>query len=180
VAQDLAQEIKVIPFNSLGGSAAIGFMCREARELSRKGASMEAVIRRLERMREQTAVWLTLDTLEFARMGGRVGALASALASALRLKPIIELQDGALVMTDKVRTRARAIDRVLDKARGRFTDRPINAAVMHVRAHEIAEELSRRVQATLDCRELFVEEINNTVTTHLGPGAVGIVAYPID
>jgi DegV family protein with EDD domain len=180
VARDLANEIRVIPFNSLGGSAAIGFMCREASELARKGASVEAIIQRLEKMRDQTAVWLTLDTLEFARMGGRVGALASALASALKLKPIIELQEGMLVMTGKVRTRARAIDQLLSKARERFADQAVNVAVMHVRAREVAEEVRRRVEATLNCRELFIGQINNTVTTHLGPGAVGIVAYPAD
>jgi DegV family protein with EDD domain len=180
VARDLANEIRIIPFNSLGGSAAIGFMCREASELAKKGTPVEAIVRRLEQMREQTGVWLTLDTLEFARMGGRVGALASALASVLKVKPIIELQEGMLVVTDKVRTRARAIDQLLIKARERFADQAVDVAVMHVRAQEAAEELRRRVEATLNCKELFIEQINNTVTTHLGPGAVGIVACPAE
>ena len=180
VARELANELRIIPFNSLGGSAAIGFMCREARELSRRGISTEAIIGRLESMRDQMAVWLTLDTLDFARMGGRVSALASVVASALKLKPIIELQEGKLVMTDKVRTRARAVERVLEKARERFSDQAVNAAVMHVRAPEMAEELRCRVEVALNCRELFVDQINNTVTAHLGPGAVGIVAYPVE
>jgi DegV family protein with EDD domain len=180
VAQEMANEIRVIPFNSLGGSAAIGFLCREAAELSRRGASIEAILGRLEAIRDQTAVWLTLDTLEFARMGGRVGALASAVASALKLKPIIELQEGMLVMTDKVRTRSRSMNRIVSDAHHRFADRAVNVAVMHVRAQEAAEELKRKVETALNCHEIFVGQINNTVTAHLGPGAVGIVAYPTD
>jgi fatty acid-binding protein DegV len=85
-----------------------------------------------------------------------------------------------LVMTDKVRTRSRSIDRVLDKARRRFQGRIINAAVMHVRARDVAEQLYRRVQTTFECKELFLEQINNAITAQLGPGAVGIVAYPVE
>ncbi len=179
-ARELKSEFKITPFNSLGGSAAIGFMCREASELSRAGASLDAIVKRLEFIRENVSVILTLDTLDFARMSGRVGALAAALASVLKLKPIIELQEGMLVMTDKVRTRSRSIDRVFDKARQRFQGRLINAAVMHVRARDVAEELYRRVQTTFECKELFLEQINNAITAQLGPGAVGIVAYPVE
>lgn len=180
VARELRDEFKIIPFNSLGGSAAIGFMCREAREFSRAGASLDAIIKRLEFVRENMTVVLALDTLDFARMSGRVGALAAALAAVLKMKPIIELQEGMLVMTDKVRTRSRSIERILDKARERLQGRLVNAAVMHVRARDVAEELYRRVQTTLNCRELFLEQINNTITAQLGPGAVGIVAYPVE
>ena len=105
VAQDLKNELNVIPFNSLGGSAAIGFMCREASELVKRGKPLEAILQRLEQIRGNMTVILTLDTLDFARMSGRVGALAAALASRLKLKPVIELQEGTLVMTERVRTR---------------------------------------------------------------------------
>jgi DegV family protein with EDD domain len=180
VARELKGEFKIIPFNSLGGSAAIGFMCREARELSRTGASLDAIVKRLEYVRENMTVTLTLDTLDFTRMSGRVGALAAALASVPKMKPVIELQEGMLVITDKVRSCSRSIERILDKAHERVEGRLVNAAVMHVRARDVAEELRRRVQTTLHSKELFLEQISNTITAQLGPGAVGIVAYPVE
>ena len=104
-ARELAGEIHVIPFDSGCGSAGMGYMCKEARLMEQKGASMEQILARLATIRDRMQVILTLNTLEYARMSGRVKALQAALASILNVKPIIALKDGVLDMSDRVRTR---------------------------------------------------------------------------
>ena len=76
-AQELKDMFKVIPFDSAGGSLGLGLMCREARKLERAGKSVEQIVEYLEGMRDRVRIILTLDTLEYARMSGRVGTLSA-------------------------------------------------------------------------------------------------------
>ena len=101
--RELAEKFRVIPFDSATGSAAIGMLCREARRLDRAGKSIEEIVKALEVMRSRCGIILALDTLEYARLSGRVGTLQAALASALNVKPIAILKDGVLNMAEKVR-----------------------------------------------------------------------------
>ncbi len=79
----------VTVFDSLCGSTGMGYMCREARLMERAGKSMAEIVKRLEQMRDRMSFILTLDTLKYAQMSSRVGALQGALASMLNVKPII-------------------------------------------------------------------------------------------
>jgi DegV family protein with EDD domain len=177
-AKELEGEIHVIPFDSAAGSAALGYMCKEAREMDRKGASLEQILERLETIRASVSVILTLDTLEYARMSGRVKALQAALASLLRVKPIVDLQDGLLNMTEQVRTRQRAIDRVIDIAQARYGDRLVNAAVVHAQDPEYGSKLLERVRERFNCQEIILTELSTGIAANLGPGTVGIIVYP--
>ena len=89
-------------------------MCKEARQLDRAGATIQAILARLDIIRQNVNIVLTLDSLEYARRSGRVKALPAALAALINIKPIIILKDGALDMKEKVRTRQRAVNRVLE------------------------------------------------------------------
>jgi DegV family protein with EDD domain len=112
-AQELKNKLNIIPFDSGSGSAALGFMCKEARQLEQAGATIQTIINRLEEIRRNVSIVLTLDTLEYARRSGRVNALQATIASLINIKPVIILKDGMLEMKEKVRTRHRAIDRVV-------------------------------------------------------------------
>ena len=116
-AQELAGEYRIYPFDSGAGSAVMGLMCREARRLARIGASAEKILGHLGRMRDRLTVYFTLDNVEFAYLNGRINALQNALSSLLHVKPIIVLRDGLLEMADRVRTRQRAIEHVLESVR---------------------------------------------------------------
>lgn len=82
-SKELQAEYNVIPVDSGGGSASIGYMCKEAREMFLKGFSIQKILDRLIYIRDHTEIILTLDTLEYARMSGRVKAMHAALASSL-------------------------------------------------------------------------------------------------
>lgn len=178
-ARELDGEINILPFDSASGSAAMGFMCLEAREMEAKGSMIDEILQRLDFIRQNINIILTLDTLEFARMSGRVKALQAALASLLDVKPIITLKEGVLNMGERVRTRSKALERVVEMARERVGERLVNAAVVHAQDLETAGELMEMVRSNLNVRQLIQTDLSISVAANLGPGTVGVVAYPV-
>lgn len=177
-ARELAGKFHIIPFDSACGSAGIGMMCREARLLERAGVSLELVLNRLDEIRRGIQIILTLDTLEYARLSGRVKTLQAALASLLNVKPIAILQDGVLHMAEKVRTRQASIDRILEMVRERFGDSPVNIAVVHARDPQAGQSLLERVRERFHVCQLLLTDLSISVAANLGPGTVGLVVYP--
>src|SRR4030042_917614 len=178
-AQELKNKLNIIPFDSGAGSAAICFMCKEVRQFEKAGATLQAILTRLEVIRQNVNVVLTLDTLEYARLSGRVKALPAALAALVKIKPVIILKDGALDMREKVRTRQRAINRVLEIIYERVDDRLVNVAVVHSQSLEAAKELMQKVRETFQVNEVILSDLSIGVAANLGPGTIGIVAYAV-
>lgn len=177
-ARDLAGQYNIIPFDSACGSAGIGMMCRAARLMDRAGEPIWQIVKRLESIREKISITLALDTLKYARMSGRVGTLQAALASALNVKPIITLQQGMLQMTERVRTRSASLDRIIKIVRDKFGDSSLNMAVVHAQDKGSADLLQKKVKESFTINELIVTDLSISVAANLGPGTVGIVAYP--
>ncbi|HSB65074.1 MAG TPA: DegV family protein [Anaerolineales bacterium] len=178
-AQELKDKLKVIPFDSGSGSAALGFMCKEVRQLERAGATLQSILERLEIIRRNVHVVLTLDSLEYARRSGRVKALPAAIAALIKIKPIVILKDGALDMKEKVRTRQRSISRVIEIIHDRVDGRLVNVAVVHSQSLQAARQLMERVKQTLRINELILSELSIGVAANLGPGTIGIIAYAV-
>jgi DegV family protein with EDD domain len=179
-ARELAGRIKVIPFDSGSGSAVMGFMCREASQMIHRGVHIEEILKRLDFIRKQNRIVLTLDTLEYARKSGRVKALQAALASMLQIKPIIELHDGFLNMADRVRTRQRSLDEIVTKLAAEMAGHLSVVGVVHSQSPQIAELLSEKVKALMNCAEVVITDLSIGIAANLGPGTVGVVAYPVE
>jgi DegV family protein with EDD domain len=179
-AQELVDEIHIFPFDSGAGSAILAMMCREARLLDHAGGSVQDILARLAAIREKLTVVFTLDTMDFARMNGRVNALQKALTSVLHIKPIVILRDGLLQMADRVRTRQKAIDQIINIASNRVGKLPVNVAVVHAADPQMARWLMDKVGELFNCRELVLTDLSIPVAANLGPGAVGIMVYPVD
>lgn len=179
-AQELESEgYQVIPFDTLAGTGIQGYMCREARKMERAGHEVDQILERLEQIRSGTEVIFTVDSLEFAQKSGRVQMLESILASLLKIKPIITLKEGTLAVASKVRTRKASLEFIIQEMAQRMSGKLVNAAVMHAHDAATALEISDRVKEILNIKDLFVEELSIGIATHLGPGTVGIVAYPV-
>ncbi len=178
-AQELHNKLNVIPYDSGAGSAAVGYMCKEARQLDRAGATIEDILARLDTIRHNVSIVLTLDSLEYAKRSGRVKALPAALAALIKIKPIIILKDGILDMKEKVRTRQRAVNRVLEIVQQRVGDRLVNVAVVHAQSLEAAKQLMQKINETLHVNEAIISDLSIGVAANLGPGTIGIVAYTL-
>jgi DegV family protein with EDD domain len=179
-ARELIDEFEVVPFDSGAGSAVLGFMCRDARVLYQQGASIVEIKNHLDDICKKLTVIFTLNTLEFAYLNGRISAMQSAISSLLKIKPIVMLKDGLLIMYDKVRTRQRSIEYILDLIRNRFNMNPVHIAVVHAADPKIADLIVSRINGLLNCMEIVVTDLSIPVAANLGPGTVGIVAYQLD
>jgi DegV family protein with EDD domain len=179
-AIEVKGEFTVYPYDSCAGSAVMAFMCREARLLDRAGASIQEILRKLTFIRDRLTVIFTLDSLDFARMNGRVNALQGAITSILRIKPIIILRDGLLQMGDKVRTRQRSIEQIVLLAKKKVEKKLVNVAVVHAADPATAQILVQKIREIFNIHELFVTELAIPVAANLGPGTVGIIVYPVE
>jgi DegV family protein with EDD domain len=175
---ELGDKFNIVPFDSGAGSAALGMMCREARLMERAGASTQEIIKRMYRIRQEVQIVLTVDKLDYARMSGRVGTLQAALASALNVKPIIVLREGLLDVAERVRTRSKSLDRVLEILLARFVEEKVNVAAVHARDLQSAQGLYERAKKVFNVKELILTELSISVAANLGPGTVGLIVYP--
>ncbi len=179
-ARELVGTFKVIPFDSACGSSGIGFLCREVRVLERAGLAVEDIVKKLTELRGKIGVILALDTLEYARMSGRVGTLQAAIASALNVKPIVVLKDGRLDMSERVRTRRASLDRLVQMVKERLGNQLANIAVVHARDLVAGKDLMERVRKEFNIKELILTDLTISIAANLGPGTVGIVFYPVE
>ena len=179
-ADELADRIKITVFDSLSGSAGIALLCREARLLERAGKSTEEIVKRLEYLRSKTGIVLTLDTLEYARLSGRVGALQAALASVLSVKPIAIVIDGEVHITERVRTRRASMERVLEIVKEKVGDQAVNMAVIHARDPQAGAILMERARETFKIQSIILTDLSISVAANLGPGTVGIAFCPVE
>ncbi|MEZ4771354.1 MAG: DegV family protein [Caldilineales bacterium] len=179
-ADTVKDEVDVRVFDSLAGSAGTGFMLREADVLLRQGAGADEVLARWHEIRDHLRIYFYLDTLKYARMSGRVGALQHSLASVLSIKPLVKLDAGMLDVAERVRSRRAALDRLLVLAREHADGRPVNVAVVHALDGPGGDALLARAQEALDCRQTFVARLASSLVTHLGVGTLGIVLYPVE
>jgi len=162
----VADQVRILPFDSAGGSASLGFMAAEAA--------------RMETIRARVQLLFTPDDLRYAQMSGRVGKLQGILSSLLSIKPIICLEDGLLDVTEKVRTPAKALDRILEMMVERLgTKAPVNLATVHGDVPELGQALLDRAASRLNCRETFVSNLTTSLLVHFGPGTVGLIGYRI-
>jgi len=179
-AKELADEMNIIPFDSEAGSAALAFMCREARRMERAGASIQVILSRLEEIRRRVTIIFTVDSLDYAYLSGRINMFQSAISSLLKIKPLIILRNGLLVMADKVRTRQRSLDRVVSTVAEKVGNRRINLAVVHAADPETANRLVEKARKLMNIKEVITTELSIPVAANLGPKTVGLVAYPVE
>ena len=179
-ARELERTFNVIPFDSMCGSAGIGMLCREARLAERAGQGIEEIVQSLETLRGKIDIFLALDTLEYARMSGRVGTLQAALASVLNVKPIAKLGNGVLNMTEKGRTRNASLERLIAMAKEKVGDKAINLAVVHARDPKSGEILLEKARAMLNVKEFILADLSISIAANLGPGTVGLIFYPVE
>jgi len=177
-ARDLKDKMEMVVFDSEAGSAVLAFMAREARLREKAGESLEEILSVLERIRDKVMVVLTVDSLEFARRSGRVGTLKAALTSLLKIKPIVTLHEGALDVSELVRTRRKSLESIVSQVQERFGKTPVKVAIVHAHDQESAEILKEMVDKALNAVETVFTELSISVAANLGPKTVGIVAMP--
>jgi DegV family protein with EDD domain len=156
-----------------------GFSVLAAARAAAAGADAAAVAEAARTTAAAARIFFVVDTLEHLRRGGRIGSAAAVLGSALAVKPVLHMADGRVVPLEKVRTSARALNRVVQRAVDVAGSGAASVAVHHLaapdRAQRLADELRQRLP---ELRELHVSELGAAIGAHVGPGALGVVVVP--
>lgn len=173
-AKELLPDLRIEVIDSRSTSMGLGFQVMAAAEAARTGASVEDVIAAAAQVRERMHILFMVDTLEFLHRGGRIGGGKRFLGTALQIKPLLGL-DGAIEGIEQVRTKKKALARMLEILRERAgTSSVFRAAVVHANAQEDALALAEDVRAQLGPEELYLAEVSPVIGTHTGPGTLGI------
>jgi DegV family protein with EDD domain len=168
------REIHVV--DSMSASMGEGVLAELAVQMASMGVSASEIANVVTRRRDDVGVYLALDTLEYLKRGGRISGATAAIGTLLSLKPIIEVKDGGVEVAERVRTRGKARERLIEL----LTQRPIDRlSILHTTdagVDEFAEELIARVPGGIDRSKVSIDLVGPSVGPHLGPGCVGGVA----
>lgn len=156
-------------------SMGTGWPLLEAAKAAKAGKSLKECAEIAKKAGEHSGLLLLVDTLEFLHRGGRIGGGARFLGTALNLKPILEVEDGALEARERVRTKSKAMERLVELAEERIAGRtPLHLAVIHANAAEDAKALLDAASKRLKPAETALTDVSPAVGTHTGPGTLGI------
>lgn len=170
--------IQVIDSRTL--SMAHGFVVLAAARAIEAGNSLAQAVERAKAMIPRVNLFAALETLEYAHRSGRVPAITALVGSFLKISPILEVKDDQVGIFARVRTKKRALERLLEEAKKRVGDSLMHVAVLHGDVLEEAKRLEERMTAHFNCAELHIAEIPAVLGVHTGPGALGLAFYKED
>jgi DegV family protein with EDD domain len=166
---------KIVLVDSLAASMALGFHVLAAARAAESGANLEECRKVAEEAKNHIGIYFTVDTLEFLRRGGRIGGAVALVGSALNLKPVLKLIDGRIETADKVRTKGKALERMIDLVIEDIGGRsPVHLATLHANAESEANKVLEDASARLNPVEKILTSVSPAIGTHTGPGTVGL------
>jgi DegV family protein with EDD domain len=168
------RDIQIV--DSMSASMGEGMLAELAVEMAAGGSSAGEIAAALERRRADLQVYLALETLEYLKRGGRISGAQAAIGTLLSVKPIIEIKDGKVETTERVRTRGKARERLVELLTARPMDR---LSILHTTEADVeafAEQLIAKVPGGIDRSKVTIDLVGPSVGPHLGPGCVGAVA----
>ena len=173
LAKDMVQKkcrVEVIDSQTI--SMSYGLLAMAAAREAKAGAGLSQVAEMVRRSVPQTHILFMVDTLKYVVRGGRVSRARGVLGSVLGVKPLLTLKDGHLTLSTVARTRAKAIERLYDFAKG--FPRAKEAAVLYTTDREEAEALAGRLRAASTGVPVHLARVGPALGTHAGPGAMGV------
>ena len=157
----------------------MGMLVLAAAAAAADGGSAEAVVERVGAARERLQMWFAIDTLEYLRKGGRIGAARAWMGSALQIKPILTLED-EITPVERVRTRRRVFERLVQYAQELHDSGRDGWVVQHIQDPENAQRLVERCREVMGSDPIFVSEIGPVIGAHTGPGLLGVGGLPAE
>ena len=169
------ERVHVMDSRSAAGGMGLAVLGASAAAIG--GADAEAVLARAEETRRELKMWFAIDTLEYLRRGGRIGGARAWIGSALKIKPILTLEE-EITPVERVRTRARSLERLRDYARQRHEQGADGWVVQYIQDEETASTLIEDGHEIFGCEPVFTSEIGAVLGAHVGPGLLGIGSVP--
>jgi len=180
-ARDAPVPVTVVDSRQVG--VATGYAALSAVDVLDAGGSVADAAAAARARAEASTALFYVDTLEYLRRGGRIGAAAALFGGALSVKPLLRIDEGRVVNLDRVRTSARALSRMEDLIVEAAGSRRVDLCVSHLanpdRAGELAGRLAERLAENLESREVWCGELGAVLGAHVGPGMVAVCLAPL-
>ncbi len=177
-AAEQCHKVPVHIVDSRYTSLAQGFMVLEAARLAQEGREINGILQFLEDMKPRLLAHFCVDTLEFLRRGGRIGGASAFIGTTLKIHPLLHLAHGRVEALEKVRTKERAIKRLVKSVAERVDiDRPLKIGVVHANDPLEAKRVSVLAQETFKVDSITIGDLSPVLGTHVGPGTVGLLTY---
>ena len=164
-------------YDSRSAAGGMGLSALGAAAAAAGGGGGEAVVARAKETRDSLKMWFAIDTLEYLRRGGRIGGARAWIGGALKIKPILTLEE-EITPIERVRTRARSLERLRGYARQRHDSGADGWVVQHIQDDETAKALVEDCYEIFGCDPVFVSEIGAVLGAHVGPGLLGVGSVP--
>lgn len=168
---------RIVICDSGTAAGGMGLMILAASHSAEAGESATQAKGRAEAARNELKIWFAVDTLDYLRRGGRIGAARAWIGTTLKIKPILTLED-EITPIERVRTRSRAFERLVDYARQRHDDGADAWVVQHVQDPENAERLVEACRPIFGHDPVFTSEVGPVIGAHVGPGLLGVGGVP--
>jgi DegV family protein with EDD domain len=167
--------IRVVDSTTAAGG--LGFTVLAALKAAREGGAADEVVEHVANARRQLKMWFAIDTLEFLRRGGRIGAASAWIGSTLKVKPILTVEN-EMTPVERVRTSGRAFERMVHYAQQRRDSGADAWCVQHIAAPDQAAALVERIGQVFESEPTIVSEIGPVLAAHTGPGLLGTGGLP--
>jgi DegV family protein with EDD domain len=164
---------RIVVCDSRTGAGGMGLMVLGAANAAEGGANAVEANERAENVRDELKIWFAVDTLDYLRRGGRIGAARAWIGTTLKIKPILTLED-EITPIERVRTRSRAFERLVGYARQRQEDGADAWVVQHVQDPENAARMVEACRPIFGKDPIFTSEIGPVIGAHVGPGLLGV------
>lgn len=159
-------------------SKALAFQVIEAALLAKRGKSIDEILDRLDEVRQQTQLFVVVNTLENLVRGGRIGKGKAMIGSLLNIKPIASLEGGVYTPVSKARSHSQVIkflaQRFAEDAKGKVIK---GVGLVHADGNELAEKLKAAIIDITGYNDIQIQDTTPIVSTHTGPGAIGFMYY---
>jgi DegV family protein with EDD domain len=166
---------RIVVHDSLTTIIDMGWQVLSAARRASAGEGLPACLKAAEQARDNSGVLFVVETLEFLRRGGRIGGAAAMLGTALSIKPVLEMREGRIESVDKVRTKVKALDRMLDVVGERIGGRtPVRVATAHADAEAEALALLEQAKARFAPIETYCLPLSPVIGAHVGPGTMAL------
>lgn len=155
----------------------MGFEVLQAARAAKSGKEIEQVVDEAIKVRENSRFLFVPDTLKYLKKGGRIGGAAALLGSILQIRPILTVENGVTTVFDKVRTKKRAIDRIVDKVLDDIDDKGLGEIMVHhINCEDEGKLLADRLAEKLKI-PVKIQYIGPIIGLHVGPGSIGVTYY---
>lgn len=165
--------------DSRSAAGGMGLCALGASSAARAGADAAATIAQAEETRNNLKMWFAIDTLEYLRRGGRIGGARAWIGSALKIKPILTLEE-EITPVERVRTRSRSLERLRSYMRQRHESGADGWVVQYIQDKETADKMVEDCYEIFGCDPAFVSEVGPVLGAHVGPGLLGVGSVRTD